>query len=354
LSQPERDDGARLVEAVAEANAHGRPLAISGSGSKSFLLPAPDGPAESMLSVAEHTGVLEYRPDELVLTARAGTPLREIVQLVERHQQMLPFEPPMFGGAGTLGGAIASGLSGPGRPWWGSVRDSVLGIELLNGLGERLKFGGQVMKNVAGYDVSRLQAGAFGTLGIIMSASIKLLPRPPTERTCVLSMSAADGLALVRNFARRPLPITATCFADDVLRLRLSGAEAAVLGACEEIGGDVVEDDRHWQHLRDHELSTFRGGPDLWRLSLPPGAHTPLDGAVIEWAGALRWLRGEADDVAVLAQRSGGTALPFAEGYARLTAAGMPSALCIYHQRLKAAFDPANILNPGLVDIDAD
>jgi len=358
VTQPERDDSARLLDAVNAARAHGHGLVISGSGSKSFLLPELEESAASLLSVAEHRGVIAYRPDELVLTARAGTPLRDLQQLVEHHQQMLPFEPPMFAGGGTLGGAVASGLSGPGRPWWGSVRDCLLGVELINGLGERLTFGGQVVKNVAGYDVSRLQAGAFGTLGIILTASIRLLPRPPTERTCVLALSAADSLARVRELARRALPLSATCFDGEVLRIRLSGAEAAVLSACEEIGGEIGGAGRHadpfWQRLRDHDLPMFRNGDVMWRVSLPPAATTAMDGALIEWAGALRWMSSRDQDIGAVAVQAGGSAAPFAAGFARLTTAAMPGPLRRYHQRLKAAFDPDNVLNPGLVDSHAD
>lgn len=360
MAQLEHDDSARLVEAVSEAHAHGRALAIAGSGSKSFLLPAFEEVGASMLSVAEHTGVVAYRPDELVLTARAGTPLRELNQLVAHNQQMLPFEPPMFEGGGTLGGAVACGLSGPARPWRGSVRDCVLGVELVNGLGERLRFGGQVMKNVAGYDLSRLQVGAFGTMGIIMTISIRLLPEPPAERTCLLEVPADDALALVRHFARRPLPVSATCFDGEVLRVRLSGAEASVLSACQEIGGATVAADPYWQRLRDHELpalrngAPFRDGAPMWRLSLPPSAAAPVQSAVVEWAGALRWVTGAEDEVVALAEQAGGTAAPFSAGFAQLTAARMPAPMRKHHQRLKMAFDPANILNPGLVDVHAD
>ncbi len=353
MAELERDDRSRLVDAVRDAHAHGQGLAIMGSGSKSFLLPAPEDVGVSLLSVAEHSGVLEYRADELVLTARAGTPLRELQQMVARHRQMLPFDPPMFSGGGTLGGAVASGLSGPGRPWWGSVRDCVLGVELVNGLGEALSFGGQVMKNVAGYDLSRLQVGGFGTLGVILSVSIKLLPQPASERTCALELSAIDSLALIRKFARRPLPITASCFDGERLRIRLSGAEAAVFSACEAIGGEISEQDRFWQHLRDHELPGLRHVDGLWRLSLPPAADVGLNGAVVEWAGALRWLVAEADEVVSLAERAGGTATRFSAGFAQLTAMHMPLAMRKYHRRLKAAFDPRNILNPGFVDIHA-
>ncbi|MDH3640902.1 MAG: glycolate oxidase subunit GlcE [Gammaproteobacteria bacterium] len=354
MAHAEHDDRERLIDAVGEAHSHGRTLAIVGSGSKSFLLPELEDAGASLLSVAEHAGVIEYRPDELVITARAGTPLRELQQLVARNQQMLPFEPPMFVGGGTLGGAVACGLSGPGRPWWGSVRDSVLGVELINGLGEALSFGGQVMKNVAGYDLSRLQAGAFGTLGVILSVSIKLLPRPPAERTCTLAMWAAESVRCVRAFARQPLPLSATCFDGRFLRIRCSGAEAAVLSACEVIGGEVSERDSYWSHLRDHDLPELRFGDEPWRVSLPPAADVLVDNAVIEWAGALRWVAGASADVAGIAERAGGTAVRLAAGFGQVSGAATPGSLRLYQQRLKASFDPDNLFNPGLVDEHAD
>ena len=354
MAESDRDDSARLVDAVRDAHAHHQALAITGSGSKSFLLPVADNTNVSLLSIAEHRGVLSYQPDELVLTARAGTPLRELQQLVARNEQMLPFEPPMFAGGGTLGGAVASGLSGPGRPWWGSVRDSVLGVELLNGLGELLTFGGQVMKNVAGYDVSRLQVGAFGSLGVIMAVSLRLLPRPVAERTCTLELTASEALARVREFARRPVPISATCFDGERLRIRLSGVEAAVLDACQIVGGKVTERDSYWRRLRDHELPSFSNGDDLWRLSLPPGTDAVVQDAVVEWAGALRWTTSSNGELVEIARRVGGTATPFSREFARLTGANMAAPLRRYHRRLKSAFDPENILNPGFVDVHAD
>ncbi|MCZ6644063.1 MAG: glycolate oxidase subunit GlcE, partial [Gammaproteobacteria bacterium] len=227
----------RLIESVVEAFAARLSLQIVGSSSKVFLTEPTtlDGHANPgrLLSLAEHSGVTEYVPEELVVTARAGTTLKALEQQLAREGQMLPFEPPRFAGSGTLGGAVASGLSGPGRPWYGALRDAVLGVEMINGRGEFLRFGGQVMKNVAGYDVSRLQAGAFGALGVLLSVSIKTLPKPATELTCIFELAADAALEKLRAWARLPLPITATCYVDNQLSVRLSGSEAAVLWAVE-------------------------------------------------------------------------------------------------------------------------
>ncbi len=347
-----RDDGERLVEAVREAYARRQPLAIVGSASKSFLRPADDG--ARLLSVAEHSGVMEYRPDELVVTARAGTPLKELQQLLSQHRQMLPFEPPLFGGGGTLGGALAAGLSGPGRPWRGSVRDALLGVELINGRGERLRFGGKVLKNVAGYDLSRLQVGAFGTLGVLLAASVRVVPVPHAERTCLLELPAPAALAKVRALAARPVPMTATCSVESTLRLRFSGSEAAVLSACGDAGGDVVEGDRFWQDLRDHRLPLMRSDAPLWRVSLPPAAEPALQDGLVEWGGALRWLDGGSLSPGELSAVSGGWAARFDAGYAQAVCNALPPSQMKYQRRLKRSFDPENLFNPGLVSTDAD
>jgi glycolate oxidase FAD binding subunit len=352
LAGLDRDDSERLVEAVRDAYARNQPLAIVGSGSKSFLMPADDG--ARLLSVAEHAGVLEYRPDELVVTARAGTPLKDLQQLLSQHRQMLPFEPPLFGGGGTLGGALAAGLSGPGRPWRGSARDALLGVELINGRGERLRFGGKVLKNVAGYDLSRLQVGAFGTLGVLLAASVRVVPAPQAERTCLLDMPAAPALQTVRALCARPVPLTATCFAEGSLRLRFSGSEAAVLSASRDAGGELVDGDRYWQDLRDHRLPVMRPDVPLWRVSLPPGADPALQDGVVEWGGALRWLVAVDPGPGELAAGLGGWAARFGAGYARAVCDALPPPQMKYQRRLKRNFDPENLFNPGLVGTDAD
>jgi len=359
----DRDNAEFLHDAVASAQARGEGLCITGFGSKAFLAAGDDrGPrafAGQLLSTADHCGVIDYRPEELVITARSGTPLREIEAVLAAAGQYLPFEPPRFRGGGTLGGAVAAGLAGPGRPWRGSVRDAVLGVEMVNGRGERLRFGGQVMKNVAGYDLSRLQVGAFGTLGLLLSMSLKVLPRPAAERTLAFELDVETALARCRSWARTAYPITAACHCDGVLRLRLSGAAPAIAWAATELGGDGAGEDQFWAALRDQTLDFFRSGDDLWRVSLPPGSPEPLSGCLVNWAGAERWWRAPADAAAIRAFRgcvtaAGGSARRF-DGYFGTFAMGgnggngvsrgLPAQ---YGARIKAAFDPGNILNPHL------
>ena len=337
------DDAEAIVSTVAESCAAGRTLAIAGHGSKRFLREAQ---AESTLTVADHTGVIAHRPNELVLTARAGTPLADIERLLKAHRQMLPFDPPRFAGKGTFGGAIAAGLAGPARPWRGGVRDSVLGVELVNGMGERLRFGGSVIKNVAGYDVSRLVTGALGTLGVILSASVRLLPMPEAEQTLVRECDAAGAGRLLRAWARWPLPITATCFEGGLLRVRVSGAQVAIADAATELGMQMRDPDpMFWQRLRDHQLDWFDGDASLTRIAIPRGTPFERDDALIEWGGSQAWLRERDVDAP-------------AGGHVRSYRPTVPTpvsnpALARYMQRIKDAFDPKGILNPGLAPMDS-
>ena len=341
---PGCDKTAELTGRINEARARNGKLAMFGSRSKGWCLANAEG---ELLAVTEHAGVLAYRPEELVITARCGTPLTELMELLAEHGQYLPFEPPLVGGGGTLGGAVASGLAGPGRPWRGSVRDAVLGVEMINGLGERLVFGGQVMKNVAGYDLSRLQAGACGTLGLLLSVSVRLLPLPPYEETRILECDAAKSQERVRNWARSPLPVTATCFHEGRLYVRLSGPETPVRGAAARLGGERDSGASLWSGLRDRALPCFehRPGRVLWELLCPPAAPLPLSGCVIEWAGARRWWSTDLPDEAVQAHADAidGRALPAYRG--RVLDGLIPA-------RLKRAFDPLNVLNPGIVNAD--
>ena len=347
----ERDRTAELTGRIREARKRQAGLAIVGSGSKRWCLANAEG---ELLAVAGHSGVVEYRPEELVVTVRAGTPLRDLAALLAKRGQYLPFEPPRLGGGGTIGGAVAAGFAGPGRPWRGAARDSVLGVEMLNGLGERLVFGGQVMKNVAGYDVSRLQAGACGTLGVLLSLSLRLLPLPEREETRVLDCTGGAAQRLVRGWVRTPLPVTATCHRQGRLHVRLSGADSAVRAAAASLGGEHG-DANFWNGLRDRSLTCFERlpGRSLWAVVCPPAAPPPGAGGggedeecVIEWAGARRWwaTRRSADAVRAYAVAVSGRALP---------AYGGPEIGGAISGRLKRAFDPDNLLNPGIVDADA-
>jgi len=343
----ERDDSDRLLAAVAAAVANGQPLVICGRGSKAFL-GAP--PAGNMLAVGDHSGVIDYRPEELVLTARSGTPLLELRRLLASKNQMMAFDPPTFGADGSLGGAVAAGLSGPGRPWYGAVRDAVLGLTLINGRAQRLKFGGQVMKNVAGYDVSRLMTGAFGTLGVLLDISVKVMPRPQFEWTLAFELDRDLALANVTAWARKPLPISATCHVDGTLYVRLSGTESGVHAAARQLGGaDVSYADELWESLRD-QYHRFFIAAQCWRVVVPPATPFPdLDGSwLTEWAGAQRWLKtsAAAADVVAAARRHGGHATAF---YAGAPPPALDAALLKYHRRVKDAFDPTGIFNRGLL-----
>ncbi|MGH8657496.1 MAG: glycolate oxidase subunit GlcE [Gammaproteobacteria bacterium] len=334
-----------------QASAERRTLEILGGGSKRFLGREPLG---SVLELAGHRGIVDYQPSELMLTARAGTPLQHIESLLTEQGQMLAFEPPHFGATATLGGTIACGLSGPRRPYVGAARDFVLGVVCLSANGERLTFGGQVMKNVAGFDISRLMAGAMGTLGVLLEISLKVLPRPETEATVARRLPVTEALDLMNHFAGRPLPISAASFDGENMLLRLSGVPSAVAAAEKTIGGDRVPDgEDHWHKLREHELPFFypRDKP-LWRLSLPP-ASSPLDLAgewLFDWGGAQRWLRTDADPTLVrqTAVAAGGHATLFRGGdRSGEVFTPLPLAMWELHQRLKQAFDPHGIFNRG-------
>lgn len=340
-----------LVEQVAAAAAVRTPLAIIGAGSRDFLARLPDLPR---LVVEGHCGIVEYDPRELVVTARAGTPLAELETELEACGQMLAFEPPRFSSSSTLGGAVASGLSGPRRAYCGAVRDFMLGCRIIDGRGEVLRFGGQVIKNVAGYDVSRLMAGAWGTLGVLLEVSLKVLPKPETSVTVMLTYSAEEALARMRQLAGIPLPVDASCFHDGQLFLRLSGCENAVQAARKKLGGETLPDaDDFWRKLCDHGLPFFATHQSLWRISLPAVTPMlPLAGDwLMEWGGALRWLKTGASvpQVRAAAEQAGGHAMLFRGDASGGVFHPLPPALRELHQRVKQGFDPVGILNPGVM-----
>ena len=341
------DLSADLAAAVRAAT---RPLRIVGSGTKDFYGRRPDGDA---LGVAGHRGIVAYEPIELVITARAGTPLAEIEAALAAQQQMLGFEPPYFGDAATLGGTIACGLSGPRRPYSGSARDFVLGSRIINGSGEILSFGGQVMKNVAGYDVSRLMVGALGTLGVLLDVSLKVVPRPEQEITLTQTIDPERALIAVADMHARPLPLGGCCYWDGTLYIRLAGSRNAVAAARAAVGGDELAHGAEiWHELREHRLAFFRDPAPLWRLSLPPAAPEPeLPGRwLLDWGGAQRWLKTDAPGQSIwqAAAALGGHATLF-RGGDRNGDVFQPLAtpLAKLHRQLKQAFDPRGILNRG-------
>ena len=329
------------------------PLAITGGGTKDFLGRITQA---EPFDVSGHRGIVTYESTELVLSARGGTPLAEVEAALSEQGQMLAFEPPAFGEAATIGGAIATGLSGPARPYAGAARDFVLGTRVLNGKGEALRFGGEVMKNVAGYDVSRLMTGAYGTLGVLLEVSLKVLPRPAQVCTVAFETSAEAAIDRCNAWAAKPLPITGACHDGEALHVRLAGAAGGVAAAAGALGGetsDGADSEAFWAALREQRLPFFvRDGTPLWRVSVPPGAATlDIDGdTLVDWGGALRWLRtgAPAADVRAAAERAGGHATLF-RGGDRTGAVFHPPAPAVLklHERIKTAFDPAGILNPG-------
>lgn len=343
------DNTAALVAQVREAAANKQALRIVGGDSKAFYGRATEGTA---LHTRDHHGVVTYEPSDLVMTARAGTPLTVVDAALAEHQQMLPFDPPHFGPQSTLGGAIAAGLAGPSRPWRGAPRDLVLGVKVLDGKGQVQTFGGQVMKNVAGYDIARLMAGSLGTLGVLLEVSLKVLPAPAAERTLVLEMDRAQALQKMRELAVKPIPLTGACHWQDRLYLHLSGNESGVLAWEKQLGGEHGDGENFWTRLRDQQLDFFTQDTPLWRLSLPPatGCQDYDADALTDWAGAQRWLHTDmpAETLRAAVTAQGGHATLF-KGGNRDGDVFQPldPVMLRLHRGLKAQFDPAGIFNPG-------
>lgn len=347
---------------IQKAVAGKQTLTIQGGGSKQFYGTAASG---SVLSTLENSGIIDYEPRELTITALSGTPLAEIESLLEQNNQMLPFEPPHFGAA-TWGGCIAAGLSGPRRPYSGAVRDAVLGIAVMDGRGRHLRFGGRVIKNVAGYDVSRLIAGSMGTLGVITEATCKLLPRPECESTVLLESGRNIAIQTMNMLAGQPLPISGTAWrrGDDVLGqllVRLSASESTVLAAIKRIGGEVIDDATFWHDLKEQQLPEFTARP-IWRVSVP--ATTLASSAalefphtvMVEWGGALRWLEGDvpAEHVFSLAAHVGGHATLFrkADGVEDETTRVFTQpdpVIAALNQRVRDIFDPHHVFDSARI-----
>jgi glycolate oxidase FAD binding subunit len=339
-----------LIERIQHASATQQPLQIRAGGSKDWYGNPPTG---ELLDVFGHSGIVEYEAAELVITAQAGTPLREIEAALAAHNQMLSFEPPHFGEHATLGGALACGLSGPRRVNTGSARDAVLGVQLIDGRGQLLDFGGKVIKNVAGYDVSRLMVGALGTLGVMTQASLKVLPRSEREVTLQFELDQAAAILRMNQLAGRPLPITAAAWIGGVLLLRLEGSEAGLHTPLATLGGEVhANSAAFWRAAREQTAAFFIASEPLWRLSLPP-TTPPLDlpgKQAVTWGGAQRWLKSDAPAAQIRSavEAVGGHATLFrAEDKSAGAFHPLPPALMALHQRLKLQFDPHGIFNCG-------
>jgi glycolate oxidase FAD binding subunit len=342
-----------ITDRVRSAVADNTALRIAGGGSKDFYGQALDG---ELLDVRPLAGISSYEPTELVVTVRAGTPLVELEAVLAERGQCLPFEPPHFGPAATVGGMVASGLSGPARSSVGGVRDYVLGVTLLNGKGELLVFGGQVMKNVAGYDVSRLMVGALGTLGVLVEISLKVLPLAPAESNLRFELDEASALQQLRRWAGQPLPVNASCWQGGQLVVRLRGAQAAVAAAQSSMGGERVDSaaDTPWTGLREQTLAFFslQGDEALWRLAVPDtAAALDLGPSLLEWGGGQRWLKApatRADQLRQAAADAGGHATLFRGGDKSVGVfSDLAPPLKRIHAQLKKEFDPAGVFNRG-------
>lgn len=350
-----------LQERVRAATA---PFEIRGHGSKCFYGGEPRG---ELLSTTALRGISSYEPSELVVTVQGGTPIAELEQALAAQGQHLAFEPPRLNGGGTVGGMVASGLAGPARAQVGGVRDHVLGVTLLNGKAELMSFGGTVMKNVAGYDVSRLMAGSLGVLGLIAEVSLKVLPRPVVQATLRFEMEQAKALEQLNRWGGQPLPISASAWWDGALVLRLSGAEGAVRSAFHKLGGELIPDSLalpFWEGLRDQRDEFFVGaeravaaGARLWRLSLPqtaPALKLPGE-QLIEWGGAQRWVTTSAPPAQLreAAGNVGGHATLYrAQDKSAGVFAPLSPPLARIHRQLKLAFDPKGLFNPGRLYAD--
>ncbi len=340
----------QLQYQVRQAIETGDKLVIKAGGSKDFYGRTIKG---DELSVAGHQGIINYEPTELVMTARAGTPLKTIEQTLSENNQMLAFEPPAYSDNATLGGSIACNLSGPRRAYSGAARDYVLGSKIINGKAEVLSFGGEVMKNVAGYDVSRLMTGAMGTLGVLLEVSLKVVPKPEAKITIIQKSSIDEALLKFHQWSTQPFPISASCFYQDILYIRLSGAEKSIKAAQQTIGGEVLNQaDDFWHSVKEQKHDFFKKDKSLWRISL--ASNTPalsLEGDMLyEWGGALRWLKTDVsqDQMWALSHSLNGHISQF-----RAIDKGvevfqvLPQHLLRLHRNLKQAFDPHGIFNIG-------
>ncbi|MFK7831063.1 MAG: glycolate oxidase subunit GlcE [Congregibacter sp.] len=352
ISSADNDESDRFREIIRAAHAANSKVYLRGGNSKRVRMGRCC--SAEPLDIAGHRGVVSYHPEEMVITARAGTPIEELQAITGAHKQHLPFEPAEFAGKATIGGCLASGLSGAARPWCGSGRDAVLGIRLINGVGEQLRFGGEVMKNVAGYDVSRLQAGAFGTLGLITEVSIRVMP--VAESSCYLetSLEQHDALTHMRTLAQRPWPITGMFWHADKLYLRLQGKLAALAALRNQFGEFIESDVTPWLALREWTLDELRSPQRLCIVDGAPNADLTKDrpAVLIDWGGARRYVRLKEDesvnDLQACIEEPGAHAIRLGAGdQDDDIVATPPEPLRALQGRVKHALDPASVFNPG-------
>ena len=346
----DHDLSADLQQQVEHASKTKTLLNIVGGGSKAFLGVTNNAKA---LDVRHHEGVISYEPTELVVRARSGTPLATLINMLSDNGQMLPFEPPAFGTEATIGGTVACALAGPARPYLGGVRDYVLGCQVLNGNAQSLRFGGEVMKNVAGYDVSRLMTGAMGTLGVLLDVSVKVLPKAECETTLAQSLDESDAIEAMQALAGSGLPVTASAYIDGNMYTRLSSTDGAIKAAASRLPGDSIDNPQLWTDLKEHTLPFFNTSQPLWRISVP--ALTPamnIEGNWLhDWAGMQRWLKSDtsATEIRNACEKAGGHATLYRASETLQREAGVfhpPAApLLTLQQRLKNEFDPAGLFN---------
>lgn len=348
----DNDISTELQKQVVDAISNKEPLFIHAGKSKLFYGNDVNGKS---LDISPHTGIISYEPTELCITVRAGTRLSEIQKLLAEKQQILPFEPPLYTKDATIGGAIATGISGPRRAYTGSIRDAILGVQMINGNAEIVNFGGQVMKNVAGYDLSRLMVRSQGILGVILSVSLRLLPKPSHDLTIRFDVNQQEGLDFFQNLRSQQIPVSATVWFDQQAYIRLSGSTETLENSQQLIKGDVLTDAKDfWREIRDQHYHFFgRTDKPLWRLSLPPGSNQISridDNILIEWSGAQRWVNSNmpANIIQSIAKSR--------NGFATLFRGNLPETphfptldepLMLLHKQLKNKMDPHGVFNPS-------
>jgi len=332
------------VSQAIEKNEH---LIVRAGGSKDFYGRSVEG---NELNIAKHQGIINYEPTELVITARAGTPLKTIEKQLSDNNQMLAFEPPRFSNSATLGGTIACNLSGPRRAYSGAARDYVLGTKIINGKAEILSFGGEVMKNVAGYDVSRLMAGSMGTLGVLLEVSLKVVPRPETEITLVQNTNIKQALENLHHWSNQGLPITASCFHQGQLSIRLSGTEKTINTIQQSLGGEILShSNSFWHSIKEQSHIFFDSKKTLWRISLASNSavFSADKETLYEWGGALRWVKSDSIEDQSPDSLNGHISLFRSSGDRDKVFQALPKPILQIHRHLKQAFDPHGIFNIG-------